>query len=36
VGKIFDAPEDLFEAVTEFLNGIQPSELEIVNIHWID
>jgi hypothetical protein len=35
VGKKLDAPENLPEAVTEFLGEIQPLELEIVFSHWI-
>jgi hypothetical protein len=36
VGKLFDATEDLLEAITEFLEEIQLSELEIVFGHWIE
>jgi hypothetical protein len=29
-GRMFDEPEQLREAITELLNDIQPSELEVV------
>jgi hypothetical protein len=29
-------PEDLLEAVTEFLNEIQRSELELAFSHWLE
>jgi hypothetical protein len=34
-GRLFDEPEQLLEAITEFLNEMQPSELEVVFIHWL-
>jgi hypothetical protein len=34
--RAFDEPEQLLEAISEFLNGIQPSALEVVFIHWVE
>jgi hypothetical protein len=35
VGQIVDAPKQLLEAITEFLNQIQPPEVVAVLTHWI-
>jgi hypothetical protein len=35
VGRTFDEPEQFLEAITEFLDEIHPSELEIVFSDWI-
>jgi hypothetical protein len=35
-GKMFEAPEDLLETVTEFFEAIQRSELEIVFSYWME
>jgi hypothetical protein len=34
-GRTFDEPEQLLDEITEFLDEIQPSELEIVFSHWL-
>jgi transposase len=34
VGQTFDEPEQLLEAITEFLNEIQPPEVASVLSHW--
>jgi hypothetical protein len=36
VGQRFEGPEDLLEAVAEFLNEIQRSELELTFSHWLE
>jgi hypothetical protein len=36
VGQIFDEPEQLLEAITEFLNEIQPPEVVAVFSHWAE
>jgi transposase len=36
VGQTFDDPEQLLEAITEFLNEIQPSEVVAVFSHWVE
>jgi hypothetical protein len=36
VGQIFDEPEQLLEAITEFLDEIQPSEVVTVFSHWVE
>jgi hypothetical protein len=36
VGQTFDEPEQLLEAVTEFLNEIQPPEVVAVFSHWVE
>jgi hypothetical protein len=36
VGQIFDNPEQLLEAITEFLNEIQPPEVVAVFSHWVE
>jgi hypothetical protein len=36
VGQTFDEPEKLLEAITEFLNEIQLSEVVMVFSHWIE
>jgi histone-lysine N-methyltransferase SETMAR len=36
VGQIFDEPEQLLEAITEFLNEIQPPEVVAVFNHWVE
>jgi histone-lysine N-methyltransferase SETMAR len=36
VGQIFDDPEQLLEAITEFLNEIQPPEVVTVFRHWVE
>jgi hypothetical protein len=35
-GRTFDKAEQLLEAITEFLDEIQPSKLEVVLSHWIE
>jgi hypothetical protein len=35
-GRTFDEPEQLLEAITEFLDEIQPSELEALFSHWVE
>jgi hypothetical protein len=36
VGQIFDEPKQLLEAITEFLNEIQPPEVVTVFSHWVE
>jgi hypothetical protein len=36
VGQIFDEPEQLLDAITEFLNEIQPPEVVSVFGHWVE
>jgi hypothetical protein len=36
VGQTFDEPEQLPEAITEFLNEIQPPEVVAVFSHWAE
>jgi histone-lysine N-methyltransferase SETMAR len=36
VGQRFEEPEELLEPVTEFLNQIQLSELELAFSHWLE
>jgi histone-lysine N-methyltransferase SETMAR len=36
VGQTFDEPEQLLEAITEFLNEIQPPEVAAVFSHWVE
>jgi hypothetical protein len=36
VGQTFGKPEQLLEAITEFLNEIQPLELVAVFSHWVE
>jgi hypothetical protein len=33
---MFDELEQLLEAITEFLDESQPSELEVVFSHWVE
>jgi hypothetical protein len=35
-GRTLDEPEQLLEAITEFLDEIQPSELEVVFSHLVE
>jgi hypothetical protein len=35
-GRTFDEPEQLLEAITQFWDEIQSSELEVVFSHWIE
>jgi hypothetical protein len=35
-GRVFNNIDELFEAVIEFLNKIQPSGLQFVFHHWIE
>jgi hypothetical protein len=35
-GRMCNHANDLFEAIIEFLNEIQPSELQLVFHHWIE
>jgi hypothetical protein len=34
--RTFDETEHLREAITEFVNEIRPSELEVVFSHWVE
>jgi hypothetical protein len=34
--RTFDEAEQLLEAITEFLDEIHPSELEVVFSHWVE
>jgi hypothetical protein len=36
VCRVFNDADELLEAVIEFLNEIQPSELRLVFHHWIE
>jgi histone-lysine N-methyltransferase SETMAR len=36
VGQTFDEPEQLREAITEFLNRIQPAEMVAFFSHWVE
>jgi hypothetical protein len=36
VGQTFDRPEQLPEAITEFLHEIQPPEVVAVFSHWVE
>jgi histone-lysine N-methyltransferase SETMAR len=36
VGQAFDEPDQLLEAITEFLNGIEPPEVVAVFSHWVE
>jgi aromatic ring-opening dioxygenase catalytic subunit (LigB family) len=36
VGQTFDEREQLLEAITEFLNEIQPPEVVAVFSHWVE
>jgi hypothetical protein len=36
VSQTFDRPEQLLEAITEFLNEIQPEEVVTVFNHWVE
>jgi hypothetical protein len=36
VGQTFDKVERLLEAITEFLNDIQPPEVVAVFSHWVE
>jgi hypothetical protein len=36
VGQTFDEPEKLLEAITKFLNEIQPPEVVTVFSHWVE
>jgi hypothetical protein len=35
VGQTFDEPEQLLEAITKFLNEIQPPEIIAIFSHWV-
>jgi hypothetical protein len=35
-GHTFDEPEQLLEAITEFVNEIQPREVVAVFSHWVE
>jgi hypothetical protein len=35
-GHVFNDADELLEALVEFLNEIQPSELQLVFHHWIE
>jgi transposase len=36
IGQTFDEPEQLLEAITEFLNEIQPPEVVADSGHWVE
>jgi hypothetical protein len=36
VGWTLDETEQLLEAITEFLNEVQPSKLEAIFSHWVE
>jgi hypothetical protein len=35
VGQTFDEPEQLLDAITEFLNEIQPPDVVAIFSHWV-
>jgi hypothetical protein len=35
-GRVFNGPDELFEAVIELLTEIQPAELQLVFHYWIE
>jgi aromatic ring-opening dioxygenase catalytic subunit (LigB family) len=35
-GQTFDDPKQLLEAITEFLNEIEPPEVIVVFSHWVE